>query len=41
MKMYAVIELKGKQIRVEAGDKIVVNRINEQKSMLNPPDGYC
>ena len=30
--MYAVIELKGSQIRVEEGDKIVVNRIKEQKS---------
>ena len=30
--MYAVIELQGSQIRVEAGDNIVVNRIEEQKS---------
>ena len=32
MNMYAVIELKGSQIRVEVDDKIVVNRIEEQKS---------
>ena len=30
--MYAVIELKGSQIRVEVDDKITVNRIKEQKS---------
>ncbi|MFC1644246.1 50S ribosomal protein L21 [Candidatus Omnitrophota bacterium] len=30
--MYAVIELKGSQIRVEKDDKITVNRIKEQKS---------
>ncbi|MFH1552829.1 MAG: 50S ribosomal protein L21 [Candidatus Omnitrophota bacterium] len=30
--MYAVIELKGSQIRVEKDDKITVNRIGEQKS---------
>ena len=30
--MYAVIELKGSQIRVEKNDKFTVNRIAEQKS---------
>ena len=30
--MYAVIELKGSQIRVEKNDKFTVNRIKEQKS---------
>ncbi|MFH1394950.1 MAG: 50S ribosomal protein L21 [Candidatus Omnitrophota bacterium] len=29
--MYAIIELKGSQMRVEKNDKIVVNRISEQK----------
>ncbi|MFH1310437.1 MAG: 50S ribosomal protein L21 [Candidatus Omnitrophota bacterium] len=29
--MYAIIELQGAQIRVEKNDRIVVNRISEQK----------
>ncbi|MFH1799017.1 MAG: 50S ribosomal protein L21 [Candidatus Omnitrophota bacterium] len=30
--MYAIIQIQGTQVRVEKNDKIVVNRLKEQKS---------